>query len=227
MSMEAEPGDVLTIGELADYLRISRSTLYKLAQEGRVPCQKVGRHRRFRKQAIDRWLGARRQRWDESRGRMTRHLLEAVSAKIGHAKSLYHRLVLVAGPEGVGKTRVLRDTAERIGAPLINVSLELSRRLLDVTKRQRPFQVPRLFERIVAETEGDVVLLDNVELLFDVALRQDPLRLLQGLSRGRIVVAAWNGSMEAGHIHYAAPGHPEYRRYPVDSILVAVADPQA
>ena len=55
--MNEEPGDVLTIDELADYLRISRSTLYKLAQEGRVPCQKVGRHWRFRKQAIDRWLG--------------------------------------------------------------------------------------------------------------------------------------------------------------------------
>ena len=54
--MDEEPGDVLTIEELADYLRISRSTLYKLAQEGRVPCQKVGRHWRFRKQSIDRWL---------------------------------------------------------------------------------------------------------------------------------------------------------------------------
>ena len=54
--MDEAPGDVLTIDELADYLRISRSTLYKLAQEGRVPCQKVGRHWRFRKQAIDRWL---------------------------------------------------------------------------------------------------------------------------------------------------------------------------
>ncbi len=55
--MEREPDDILTIAELSDYLRISRSTLYKLAQEGRVPCQKVGRHWRFRKEAIDRWLG--------------------------------------------------------------------------------------------------------------------------------------------------------------------------
>ena len=55
--MDEALGDILTIDELANYLRISRSTLYKLAQEGRVPCQKVGRHWRFRKQAIDRWLG--------------------------------------------------------------------------------------------------------------------------------------------------------------------------
>lgn len=54
--MGDEQTDVLTIEELADYLKISKSTLYKLAQEGRIPGQKVGRHWRFRKQTIDRWL---------------------------------------------------------------------------------------------------------------------------------------------------------------------------
>lgn len=47
---------VLTIDELVDYLRIPKSTLYKLAQEGKIPSRKVGRHWRFRKEAIDRWL---------------------------------------------------------------------------------------------------------------------------------------------------------------------------
>ena len=49
-------GDVLTIEELAAYLKISKSTLYKLTRRGEVPCQKIGRHWRFRKEAIDRWL---------------------------------------------------------------------------------------------------------------------------------------------------------------------------
>lgn len=47
---------VLTIDELVDYLRIPKSTLYKLAQEGKIPSRKIGRHWRFRKEAIDRWL---------------------------------------------------------------------------------------------------------------------------------------------------------------------------
>lgn len=47
---------VLTIEELAEYLRISKSTLYKLVRENRLPCQKIGKHWRFRKEAIDRWL---------------------------------------------------------------------------------------------------------------------------------------------------------------------------
>ena len=155
---------------------------------------------------------------------MTSHLSEAVVEKIGHAESLYHRLVLVVGPEGSGKTTALRDVAERIDAPLINVGLDLSCRLLDLTERQRRVRVPLLLGGIAAKTEGTVVLLDNVELLFDIALRQDPLRLLQRLSRHRTVVATWNGSMEDGHIVYAVPDHPEYRRYPVDGVLVANAE---
>lgn len=48
--------DVLTIGELAVYLKIPKSTLYKLVREGKIPSQKIGRHWRFRKGAIDHWL---------------------------------------------------------------------------------------------------------------------------------------------------------------------------
>ena len=146
-------------------------------------------------------------------------LPDEIRDKILHAEGLYHQLVLVVGREGTGKTSALRAVADSINTALINVNLELSRRMLDLTERQRPLRVQRLLDLIVAEHENDVVLLDNIEILFDVALQQDPLRLLQGLSRARRVAAAWNGSVEDHHIHYAEPGHPEYRRYPIDGIL--------
>ena len=47
---------VLTIEDLAGYLKISKSTLYKLAQEGSLPGQKIGRHWRFHRNAVDKWL---------------------------------------------------------------------------------------------------------------------------------------------------------------------------
>jgi excisionase family DNA binding protein len=56
-AMQSEEVSVMTVDEVAEYLRIPRSSLYKLAQEGRIPCQKVGRHWRFRREAIDVWLG--------------------------------------------------------------------------------------------------------------------------------------------------------------------------
>ena len=46
----------MTIEALAAYLKISRSTLYKLVQDGRLPGQKVGKRWRFHKDAIDDWL---------------------------------------------------------------------------------------------------------------------------------------------------------------------------
>lgn len=54
--MKDQADAVLTINELADYLKISKSTLYKLVREGRIPSRKIGRHWRFRKNAIDLWL---------------------------------------------------------------------------------------------------------------------------------------------------------------------------
>jgi excisionase family DNA binding protein len=47
---------VMTIAEVAEYLRIPRGSVYKLAQRGKIPCQKVGRHWRFRREAIEEWL---------------------------------------------------------------------------------------------------------------------------------------------------------------------------
>ena len=51
--------DIFNIDELADYLKIPKSTLYKLVRESKIPAQKVGRHWRFHKETIDAWLGNR------------------------------------------------------------------------------------------------------------------------------------------------------------------------
>jgi hypothetical protein len=171
---------------------------------------------------------------------MAEPLADRVMQRIDQAAGLYHRLVMVVAPAGAGKTSALQDVRDRLGVPLINVNLELSRRMLDLTSRQRALQLPRLLAEIVGVSAADLVLLDNIELLFDVSLKQDPLRLLQGLSRNRTVVAAWSGEIRAEgrvlrtelnhsalspqssalYMVYAAPDHPEYKRYPARDFLV-------
>ena len=137
------------------------------------------------------------------------------------ASELYYRLMLVVAPTGAGKTTALQDVRDRTGAPIVNVNLELSRRMLDLTKRKRTLQLPRLLQDLVSKSVGEMILLDNIEILFDISLKQDPLRLLQGISRNKTVVAAWNGSIDGDHMIYAVPDHPEYRRYMVRDFLVA------
>jgi excisionase family DNA binding protein len=50
--------EVMTLEELATYLKLSKSTVYKLVQEGRIPGQKLGKQWRFSRIAIDHWLNA-------------------------------------------------------------------------------------------------------------------------------------------------------------------------
>lgn len=56
--MQDKSNEVLTLEELSVYLKLPKSTLYKLVREGKVPGHKVGRHWRFRKETIDHWLEA-------------------------------------------------------------------------------------------------------------------------------------------------------------------------
>ena len=152
---------------------------------------------------------------------MAEPLADQIMRKVKQAAELYHRLMLVVAPAGAGKTTALLDVQDRTDASLVNVNLELSRRMLDLTERQRTLQLPHLLRDLVSKSEGGMILLDNIEILFDVGLKQDPLRLLQGLSRNKTVVAAWNGAIVEDSLTYAAPAHPEYRRYPMRDFLVA------
>ncbi|MGA2351458.1 MAG: BREX-3 system P-loop-containing protein BrxF [Terracidiphilus sp.] len=151
---------------------------------------------------------------------MSEPLADTILQRIADASEQYHRLVLLVAPSGAGKTAALHEVHERIAAPLVNVNLELSRRMLDCNERQRALQASRLLTEIVGVAAGDVVLLDNIEILFDVSLKQDPLRLLQGISRNKTVVAALSGVVKDEHMVYAAPGHPEFKRYSLRDCLV-------
>ncbi len=145
-------------------------------------------------------------------------MIEKILQNITQAAEMYHRLVLLAGT--TGKTTALQAIRKQISAPLVNINLELSRRMLELTERQRALQLPRLLNDLVESTVGDIVLFDNIEILFDIALKQDPLRLIQGLSRIKTIVATWGGNVSGEILSYAAPGHPEYRQYHIKEFIV-------
>ncbi len=48
--------DIMTLDEVRKYLKVHRSTVYRLAEEGKMPASKVGRVWRFKKERIDEWL---------------------------------------------------------------------------------------------------------------------------------------------------------------------------
>lgn len=55
----AEPqGEILTLDEVAAYLKAGKRTVYRLAAEGKLPAFKLGGTWRFRRSDLDEWIAA-------------------------------------------------------------------------------------------------------------------------------------------------------------------------
>lgn len=144
------------------------------------------------------------------------------------AATAYHRLILLVGSPGSGKTALLRAAAGQGGWPVLNLSLELAKRLKELPARSRSRKMTEYAEDAVGATEADVVAVDHIELAFEPDLEQDPLRLLQHLSRIRTIVAAWPGTYEREQLTYAEPSHREYRTYSRPNVqVVSLHEPSA
>jgi excisionase family DNA binding protein len=62
------PDEIMTIREMALFLRMTEKSLYRYALEGKIPGFKVGGAWRFRKSQIDSWILAQEQRANQERG---------------------------------------------------------------------------------------------------------------------------------------------------------------
>jgi len=51
--------EIMSLGGVCSYLKLTKSTVYKLSQRGDLPSSRVGRQLRFRKSKIDAWLDTR------------------------------------------------------------------------------------------------------------------------------------------------------------------------
>ena len=77
--------DILTIPDVADFLKVAEKTVYGLAQKGDLPGFKVGGQWRFRRTAIDSWIDGKTprcrrtngQRWCETAERRPGELIHS------------------------------------------------------------------------------------------------------------------------------------------------------
>ncbi len=92
------PREVMTVEELAEYLRLDPQTVYRKFRRGELPGVRIGKAIRFRRDIIDGWLRAMSYRWGpeqrqelrawaeqfaQERGLRPQDVLEAVRARRG------------------------------------------------------------------------------------------------------------------------------------------------
>jgi hypothetical protein len=128
----------------------------------------------------------------------------------------YYKLILVVGPKDRQISGILKKMSLEFGYDYINLNLKLSERLIRIPFDERCFYVEGYVNEIIESYRGSLLILDNIEILFEKHLKVDPLFLLKNLSRYKAIIAHWNGKAEDGHLIYAVPQHPDFAKYRMD-----------
>ena len=140
---------------------------------------------------------------------------------IGEIGDLNSKLVMLVGPNRSGKTQLLRQLGTKLNIEPLNVGLDLGRRLAATPNSKRGFSAGELLREMAdRERTENLLLLDNLELLFEPSLQINPLDLVRRLAHAKPVVAVWPGELRGDRLVYADMSHPEHRDYSRDGVVV-------
>lgn len=148
-------------------------------------------------------------------------MIEKLERLVDEVGSLQSKLILLIEFSRIGKTKaLLQALAKKKNVAPLNIGVELGSRLAGVPQRQRHLQTTTLLRELADQhAAGDLLLLDNLELLFDRSLQLDPLDLLKRHAHVKRVVAVWPGALRYGRLTYAEMGHPEHQDYSLAGLV--------
>ena len=129
-------------------------------------------------------------------------------------------LVLLVGRPGSGKSKLLRDLATVRGWQYVNCRTLLTEAMLEMVPKVRAQEAPKLIMAALEALKPEVVVLDDMQVLFAPVLQVDPLHLLRQLSRKFSVVAAWPGEYDGSRLVVAASGPSEPKTYDARELTI-------
>ena len=147
-------------------------------------------------------------------------MIEQLDQLVDEIGALHSKLLIIVGSSQGGKTALLKALALKRDATPLNVSAELAGRLAALSPKQRHLQAVSILRELADQhAKGDLLLMDNLEVLFDKSLQLDPLDLLKRHAHSRRVVAIWPGEVHDSRLTYANMGHPEHQDYALDGVV--------
>ena len=151
---------------------------------------------------------------------IVKKVLETVTG-VAHDR---HKLVILLGVFGSGKTKILKQIESESDAVYINLNLELSERFLQMpaSKVSDGVSVHALIDDICDKFSqgGKTLLIDNVELLFSPELSKiNPVDTFKRISRQRPVVLALPAVRQGNLAIYSTPNSADYFPIPLEDFV--------
>jgi len=153
------------------------------------------------------------------RGAMPNSIQAKLEEAVGAAKNEYSKLIVLVTEDETKRGMLISDFAKSRGVDVINLNASLSGRLLERSAKERVSVILDELREIV-DTPDTVAVIDHCEVLFDKTLKNDPLKLLENVSRNKTILVAWPGSYRERKLIYATAEHPEYRCYENPDVVI-------
>lgn len=147
-------------------------------------------------------------------------MIEKLDQLVEDISGLNRKLILLIGPPRSGKSNLLGQLAERRQARVLSVGATLGLELLTSPSARRHLHAADLLKGLAdGFVSQGLLLVDNIELLFDRTLQLSPLDVLKRHAQVCRVVAVWPGELQEGRLSYATTGHPEHQDFGVDGLV--------
>ena len=136
-----------------------------------------------------------------------------------------HKLIILLGKFGAGKTAILKQTADEVGGKYLNLNMELSEKLLGIPTSHYldGATVHAIIDQLCedASPHQEPLFVDNLEILFSPELGKiNPIDTFKRISRERPVVIALPAYRHGSSAIYSSSGHEDYVVMPLEEYIV-------
>lgn len=131
-----------------------------------------------------------------------------LNKKVNELNDAKHKLLLIIGAPGSGKSKVIREYSQETGIPII----DLDKIFINTPSNQLMDEM----KNFLSTYHQKVLLLDNKKILYSKNSTIDLLAFLKEISTSIPVIATWNGKIEDGQVFHFRKDAPEDLIYSVD-----------
>lgn len=131
-----------------------------------------------------------------------------LNKKVEELNNAKHKLLLIIGTPGSGKSKIIREYSQETGIPILDLDKIFCNTATD--------QLMNEMKNFLSTYHQKVLLLDNKKILYAKNSTIDLLAFLKEISESIPVVATWNGKIEDGQVFHFRKDSPEDLIYSVE-----------
>ena len=146
--------------------------------------------------------------------------VEELVQQVESLEGAEHKLLVVTGKPGSGKSKVLREAADEKSWDYVDCRLLITESFLELMPTERKEKAAAMMKEVLSTYNSGVIMLDRVQTFFVPVFHIDVSALLNELGKEFTLVLAWPGYVKDNQLCYDKFDGTESIRMPVGNLRV-------